>query len=150
MQWRGAAHCAPGAPFAPRCNTGVCTATPRAIMALNFARKKNAKKSDELTRDRMVEIYTTMLAGSVVVCLLVLLKHKLCSTNLIIEMYRHNTRSDQGGQGRDRQGSRARLSRRSRRVAGGIDGRAVSDDGHVRRRDGVDQTGYVLSLAKYV
>ena len=34
------------------------------IMALNFARKKNAKKSDELTRDRMVEIYTTMLAGS--------------------------------------------------------------------------------------
>jgi hypothetical protein len=31
-------------------------------MALNFARKKGAKKSDDLTRDRMVEIYTSMLA----------------------------------------------------------------------------------------
>ena len=34
-------------------------------MALNFARKKGAKpKADDLTRDRMVEIYTTMLAGT--------------------------------------------------------------------------------------
>jgi hypothetical protein len=38
---------------------------PTCEMALNFARKKGAKpKADDLTRDRMVEIYTTMLAGT--------------------------------------------------------------------------------------
>lgn len=46
-------------------------------MALNFARKKNAKKADELTRDRMVELYTTMLAGENTF-LMVLISNPVC------------------------------------------------------------------------
>lgn len=57
-------------------------------------------------------------------------------------------RFDQGGQRCDRQGARARLSRRARGAACGVDGRAVPDDGHVRGGDGVDQAGCVLHLTR--